>query len=123
MTSEEFIRRIRIAVYDSSVEGTFSLLEKPPCRRPAPALIALSQWFNQLPFDEKEHIEATIRLAVRNAIFGMLTVLDGVRSIREAGEEVGSLELRYNLDRQSDLLNDPTGEFLHDLFAEQVPLA
>jgi hypothetical protein len=57
------------------------------------------------------------------AVFGMLTVLDGVKAIREAGEETGTLELRYITQGRSILINDPTGEFLHDLFGEQVPPA
>jgi hypothetical protein len=53
----------------------------------------------------------------------MLTVLDGVTSIRRAEEEDGAFELRYQREGQSALLNDPNGEFLHDLFAQQVPPA
>lgn len=121
MTSEQFIERIRQAVYESSIEGVIGLLQRPPGRRPSLTLVALSQWFNQLPHDEKERIRATIQLAVRVAVFGLLTVLDGVRSIREVGEESGSLELRYNTERQSVLVNDPAEEPLHDLFAQQVP--
>ena len=121
MTAEEFTRRIRQAVYDSSIEGVISLLQRPPGRRPSQTLVALSQWFNQLPVAEQEQIRATIQLAVRQAVFGMLTVLDGVRSISDAGER-GTLELRYNSEGQSVLLNDPAGEPLHDYFVKQVPL-
>jgi hypothetical protein len=121
MTAKQFTERIRRAVYESSVEGVIGLLQKPPGRRPSPTLVDLSQWFNQLPLDEKERVRATIHLAVRASVFGMLTVLDGVTSIRENGEPSGSLELRYNSEEQSVLLNDPAGELLHDLFASQVP--
>ena len=120
MTSETFVERIRQAVYESSVKGVIGLLQTPPGRRPSQTLVALSQWFNQLPLDEKQRIQATIRLAVRQAVFGMLAVLDGVRCIDDA-EERGTLELRYNAEGQSVLLNDPAGEFLHDLFVDQVP--
>jgi hypothetical protein len=123
MTSEEFVRRIRLAVYEPAIEGCLSLLEKPPGRRPAESIVALSQWYNQLPPDDKERVRATIQMGVGKAVFGMLTVLDGVRAIREAGEETGTLELRYITGGRSILINDPTGEFLHDLFNEQVPPA
>ena len=115
MTSEKFIERIRQAVYEPSVKGVIGLLQSPPGRQPSQSLAALSQWFNQLPIDEKQQVQATIRLAVRQAVFDMLAVLDGVSSIDDA-EERGTLELRYNTERQSVLLNDPAGEFLHDLF-------
>jgi hypothetical protein len=123
MTSAEFIRRIQIAVYESSIDGTVSLLEKPPGRRPSPSLVALSQWYNNLPSSDKERVRASIQLAVRTAVFGILTVLDGVRSIREAGEEKGSLNLRYTAGTESVLLNSPDSELLHDIFASLVPPA
>lgn len=123
MTSEEFVERVRIAVYESVTEGTLSLLQKPPGRRPSKILVELSHWFSQVSADEQEWIRATIQLAVRNAVFEMLVVLDGVSSIHEAGEERGALELRYAAEGKSVLLNDPTGEFLHDIFAEYVPPA
>jgi hypothetical protein len=118
MNKEEFVKRIEKVVHESVVEGTLVLLQKPPGRRPSAALVELSQWFNQLSADDREHVRATIHLAVRDAVFEMLTVLDGVTSIREPGEEVGTLELWYGTKGESTLLNGPTGEFLHDLFAE-----
>lgn len=122
MTSAEFVDRIKRAVYSPALEGTLSLLVSPPGRRPSSALVELSQWFNRLPADDQERVRQTIQLGVRGAVFGMLTTLDGARSILEPGE-TGSLELRYESDEGSVLLNDPTGEALHDLFADFVPPA
>lgn len=121
MTSEQFVERIHRAVYVSSIEGVISLLRNPPGRQPSQSLLALSDWFNQLSSAEKDRIRVTVELAVRAAVFGMFTVLDGVTSIREVGEESGSLELRYIVGSASVLLNDPAREYLHDLFAEIVP--
>jgi hypothetical protein len=122
MTNAEFINRLKIAVYESSIKGTLSLLEKSPGRSPSPSLVALSQWYNHLSIHDKECAQATIQLSVRASVFQMLTVLDGVTSLREAGEENGSLELRYNSGAESVLLNDPAGEMLHDIFASIVPV-
>ena len=121
MTNREFIRRIRKAVYEPAVEGSLAILEQPPGRRPCAALLELSQWFNQLLPEDKERVRGTMQLAARAAVFEMLAVLDGVTAIREAGEEAGLLELRYSAGGRSILLNDPTAEPLHDLFAGQVP--
>jgi hypothetical protein len=121
MTSDEFIRRIRMVVYDSMVRGTIALLEKPPGRRPHQGLVRLSQWFNQLSPEDKDYVEKTIQLSVRDAIFQFLTVLDGVVAFREADEEPGSFELWYKTPEESVLLNGPRGEFLHDIFAAEVP--
>ena len=122
MTSEQFIKRIRIAVHDPAIEGSVSWLEKPPGRRPSGVLVDLSHWYSRLLPEDRDRVRRTIELAVRKAVFGMLTVLDGDRSIREAGEPLGLLELRYKVDEQSVLLNDPAAAPLHDLFMEQVPL-
>jgi hypothetical protein len=121
MTGEEFIKRIRVAVYEPSIDGTITLLKEPPGRRPSPQLSAESKWFNGLTASDKEHLRAAIELAARGAIFGMLAVLDGVTPIRESGEEAGSFELRYTTSTTSDLLNDPAREFLHDLFVAEIP--
>jgi len=121
MTNEEFICRIRKAVYEPAVEGSIAILEQPPGRRPPPALVELSLWYKRLSPEDKQHLRATIQLAARKAVFGMLTVLDGERSICEAEEDRGSLELRFNTKRQSVLLNDPAGEPLHDIFGNLVP--
>lgn len=121
MTSEEFVKRIQVAVYDSTINGTLVLLEKPPGRRPSPGLVKLSQWFNQLSPEDKDQVRRVIQMAAGDAVFGMLVVLDGERSIREANEPLGLLELRYKMGEESILLNDPAAAPLHDLFAEQVP--
>ena len=121
MNSEEFVTRIRVAVYESVVQGTLSLLRRPPGRKPSVALVELSRWFKELAPEDQDRVQAIIRLAVRSSVFGMLAVLDGVRSIREAGEPVRTLELWSAADEESVLLNGPNDEFLHDIFAAQVP--
>jgi hypothetical protein len=121
MTSEDFVKRIQMAVHDSAIDGTISLLDKVPGRRPSPALIRLSEWFHRLPLEDQEEVKAVIRLAVGNAVFGILAVLDGVKSIRKPEEKVGTLELHYIVEGQSTLLNDPNGEELHDIFVGEVP--
>jgi hypothetical protein len=122
MTSKEFIKRICIVVHDSAIKGAISWLEKPSGRRPSKTMIDLSMWYNKLSPEDAEQIRRTIELAVGHAVFGMLAVLDGERSIREASEPLGRFELHYKVGEQSVLLNDPTTMPLHDLFVEQVPL-
>jgi len=121
MTSEEFVRRIQMMIYRSSIDGNISYLEDPPGRRPDPIVIKLSQWFKKLSSEDKEYLRAIIQMAVGDAVFGMLVILDGDRTIREAGEPLGKLELRYNVENQSILLNDPKGDPLHDIFRDLAP--
>jgi hypothetical protein len=121
MTREDFIDRIRIAIFESAINGTRSLLIKPPGRRPSEKLNALSQWYHLLSSADKENLLAVIQLAVRNSVFNMLTILDGVKSIRREGEGVSSLELWHKSELESTLINGQEGEFLHDIFSVVVP--
>ena len=84
-------------------------------------LVEISQWFNGLLPEDREHVHRAIQMAARAAVFEMFAVLDGVTAIREATEPLGRLELRYRVGEHSILLNDPATAPLHDLFAEQVP--
>ena len=120
MTPKELVERIRQVVYNTTVTGCLTLMEKVPGRRPSPQLVALSQWFNQLPEADKQKVRSAIELAARQSIFGMFAVLDGVRQVEDT-ERKGTLELRYLKDGQSQLLNDPNAELLHDIFTQIVP--
>jgi hypothetical protein len=119
MSPEEFIKQIREVVFRSSVDGTHSLLQKPPGRRPARELAELSQWFNGLSDDAKGKALAVAEMAARQATFGMLAVIDGVRQIEET-EEKGRLELRFKKGNTDLLLNGTDTEPLHDLFNQYL---
>jgi hypothetical protein len=122
MTAREFIEKIRQVVYNTTVTGCLSLLQEPPGRKPSPQLAALSQWFNQLSEADRAKVRGVIELAARKSVFGVFAVLDGVRQV-ENTESKGALELRYWKDGQSQLLNDPNAEPLHDIFNQIVPPA
>jgi len=114
MNAADFVDAIRTEVQDSATQGVMSLLERPPGRRPAPNLVALSQWFSSLSNDDKQRVREVAAMASHQATFGALTVLDGVRVI-EDGADRGTLELRHVKGSESTLLNDPNGPLLHDL--------
>jgi hypothetical protein len=115
MTAEEFIDTIRLVVRDSAVEGTLSLLENPPGRRPAKQLVELSQWFAGLDDRDKQMLTELARLVAHDAVFGMLCVLDGVRQV-ESTPEKGRFELRYIKGTSvSELTTGSSGEYLHEL--------
>ena len=120
MTAIEFIKCIKQVVYDSSVNGCVSLLQKPPGRKPSEKLVELSRYVNQLSEYDKEMMYSIIKLASSQAIFGLLAVIDGVRQFEDS-ESKGSFDLRFNKDGNSVIINDPNEEYLHDLFNQQVP--
>jgi len=114
MNAADFVDAIRSEVLKSSADGTISLLQRPPGRKPALELVSLSQWFNALPEVDKERVREVAVMSSHGAVFGFLAVLDGVRAI-EDGADRGSLELRHIKGEDSTLLNDPSGPLLHDL--------
>lgn len=114
MNAEQFVDAIKTEVRDAATNGVISLIERPPGRRPSPNLVSLSQWFNELPMSDKQHVREVAAMASDQATFGMLTVLDGVRVI-EDGADRGRLELRHIKGGESTLLNDLKGPQLHNL--------
>ena len=115
MTKEEFIRVIRQVVRDASISGCREILRSPSGRSPDPHLLALSEWFNQLPEDHQQKTVASMKMATDLAIFGFLCVLDGVRQI-ETDSEKGKLVLEFVKHGRSVVLNEASGHDLHDLF-------
>ncbi len=60
-------------------------------------------------------LRAALREVAESAVFGFFCVLDGVRVIEESPEK-GDLELYYVKGEERNLLNNPNGGELHDLF-------
>jgi hypothetical protein len=117
MNQEEFIRIIKTAVEQPSIDGVVSNLKNPPGRRPEQSLVELSVWFNQLNEEEKIQVKNIIRMAVNHSIFGFFCVLDGVRSIKETNDGVDPvLKLIYDDSENEVILNDPEQDFLHDIY-------
>jgi len=115
MTPQYFTTKIRQVVYEPAINETLSLIQKPPGRKPLENLVALSQWFATLSDTDKRNLEKAIAVAVHQATFGMLAVIDGVRQIEDSPSK-GILELHYKKDGQDVLLNATNSEYLHDLF-------
>lgn len=121
MTSSEFIKGIKSAVYDASIVGTISLLQSPPGRKPELELVELSKWYNACSEADKKAIQSIVSLTAKHAVFGFLAVLDGVRQI-ESTEEKGIFQLQFIKDKKLYIINEPNGEYLHDLFMGELNL-
>jgi len=107
MDKNQFVDAIVAAVYRVSIAGVTRLLRQPPGRRPREDLVALSEWYNQLPAQDRSRVHDVIRLSVDQSVFGFLSALDGVRTL---GEDV---ELRSSTGHVLSADHD-----LHDLFRE-----
>lgn len=118
MKNEEFIKAIKSFVRDSAISDAIENLIDPPGRRPAKELVELSNWYKSLTEIDKEMIQRVITSAVDTGIFGLLTVLDGVRVIEESSS--GGFELNYVNDLKTERLNKPEDEYLHDIFRRET---
>jgi hypothetical protein len=85
---------------------------------PSPALIELSQWFNHLSVDDQRLAVRAMTKAVDDALFGVMCLLDGVRSVNPRPGVLQHLELHAALEdgRRRQLNIDGEGEELHDLY-------
>jgi hypothetical protein len=114
MDAKEFITKIKKAVRDSAIDETIRVLQLPPGRRPPLELLKQANWYRSLPPEDQQMLAQVIANAVNRAIFGFLTVLDGVRVI-EDDERKGDLQLNY-VKNGSKLLNGPDAPMLYELF-------
>jgi len=119
MSRDELIDGLKSETSDSSVRATMSWLRKPAGRQPARRKVELSEWFNNLPDSDKTRVEQIVRESAELAIFSFLALLDGVAFI-EQGEEKGRFELHYYRGGERLLVNDPQGEYLHDIYNSKL---
>lgn len=115
MSPEEFVEAIREVVRDAAVEGVVNNLESPPGRNISSEEKERSGWYNSLGSLERSYVKEIVSSAVDEAVFGMLSVIDGVRAMDEGGDK-GELVLVYKNDDREVLLNDMKGPFLHDIY-------
>jgi hypothetical protein len=115
MTPDEFIDGIRNDVLDASVSDTISVVRSPPGRRPSAELVELSEWYKQLGESDRAMIRRILELEARQAVFGMLAVIDGARRMPAQGNQVGHFELRYVNGEKVEILGGPAGAALHEL--------
>lgn len=111
MNSEDCVEALKRHVRDAAIEDTIANLKQPPGRRVSPQERGRSDWYNALSAEEAEHVNSVIATAVHETLFGLLAVLDGVRTIDNEG---GRFELAYVAD-QRVVLNDPQAIGLHEL--------
>lgn len=115
MSPEQFVDAIREVVRDAAVEGVINNLVSPPGRKVSTEERKRSTWYSSLGNDDRSYVNDIISSAVDEAVFGMLSVIDGARAIEEGGEK-GELVLMYKSDEREVLLKDNKGLFLHDMY-------
>jgi hypothetical protein len=114
MDGAEFVDAIKKVVRDAAFEDSLKLLENPPGRRPSERLQRRADWYRTLSPLDKEFVRSALSDAVDAAVFGMLSVIDGVRVV-ENGAKKGNFELHY-VKEGREVLAGPGKEMLHDLY-------
>tara|TARA_A100001391_G_scaffold175884_1_gene138841 strand:- start:290 stop:646 length:357 start_codon:yes stop_codon:yes gene_type:complete len=114
MDSEKFVSIIREVVRNIAIEDTMDNIKDPPGRKVPESELIRSNWFNALSDIDQDTVKSIVEDAVDEAIFGILSVLDGTRAIEE-GDDKGTLVLVHE-DKSKVVLNDPDAIGLHDLY-------
>jgi hypothetical protein len=104
---EDFVAALRAAVFDPTVKGVMSNLAQPPGRRPSESLREASQWFNGLSEADRRFVHYVVRDATHAALFGVLTLLDGVRALDDPPH--GALRLTLVAPDGRESLLNPSG--------------
>jgi hypothetical protein len=115
LDSEYFVETIVSCVRDTAVEDTVSVMEEPPGRKPRKKDLELSEWYNKQSIRDKEMIKKALYEAVDSSLFGLFAVIDGVRTIEEAGHK-GDFKLYFEKDAEKKLINERSKEYLHDIY-------
>jgi hypothetical protein len=114
MTPDRFVSALRQVVSQAAVTDTLSLLESPPGRKPAPELIDASHWYRSLSDHDRANVARVLGMVSHQVLFGILAVLDGVRSLEGPGEK-GDFRLVFRKREREWELVGPGTPPLHDI--------
>lgn len=122
MTTEsiraEFVRSLSEVAIDAVVLGELENMREPPGRQPAPDVLARSEWFRSMAALDQAATADVMREVALGAVHAVLSVLDGVASLDDAGTVTA---FRLVWDRPAgpvDLTDNENGADLHDLLSE-----
>ena len=117
MTPEDFVKILRNRAMNAAVAGTAALLESPPGRKPSHELVEVSEWYHKLTEQDRTILMRVLRMTSYQAVFGVLAILDGVRTVNDGYDE-GTFRLSFRMgDREWNLTASERG-FLHDLISD-----
>jgi hypothetical protein len=121
LDARQFVSLVVSSVRNPALQSTFDTLRHPPGREPAAELLQLAHWFRGLPEADRRMAARVVAFAVDSALFGVMSLLDGVRSVNPRPGVSQRLWLHAELEHgRRRLLNDPNGANpeLHDLYKD-----
>jgi hypothetical protein len=113
MTPDDFVRALETSCREGAVDDCVTSFLKPSGRKPRQSLVQLSQWFNSLSASERKFVVRAMREAADATLFGVLCVIDGVRSIEPMGQR-SEFKLTATRDGVESIIS-PNEMFLHDI--------
>lgn len=113
MTPSAFVKALEIECADAAVDDCINLLNAPPGRTPAQSLVSLSAWYRGLDPADQSNVAAALAIAADAALFGVLCVIDGVRTIEDQPIK-SEFRLTATCNGSTSIIS-PGPEDLHDL--------
>jgi hypothetical protein len=113
MTREQFVRNLKLATLDNAARDEIRTILDPSGRKPDRSNDDIAVWFRSLGPAEQDLALRLAQLAGNSVLFGVLSVLDGVRAVNERGSP-GELKLSWTENGVTQVLNDDN-EMLHDI--------
>ena len=111
ISPSKFVDGLATRCRDAAVSDCVSSYVRPSGRKAADSLVRLSQWFKALPPDDRAMVVAAMTDAAHATLFGVLCVLDGVRTI---DGERHTFVVMSDLEGDRQSVSSPTID-LHDL--------
>jgi hypothetical protein len=118
MNAAEFVDALVANVKRPTIEGVMEVLDAPSGRRPRESLMRLSRWFHSLSPDDQARLNEVVAEVVDRTMFNALCAIDGVSTIADPADVSKFRLFAVAPDGEHTLLNDPEGEFLHDLYPQ-----
>jgi hypothetical protein len=118
MTPEFFVESLERHCRDGAVEDCIANFMNPPGRKPAEALVRLSNWFKSLSEDDQAMVALAMRESADATLFGVLCVIDGVRVIEDEPEK-SEFELSASRHGIRSVIS-PNASHLHDLLGDEA---
>jgi hypothetical protein len=113
MEAKFFVDALKDVCRDAAVQDCIATYVSPPGRRPNAELVELSTWYNALSKNDQAMVMRAMKDAADGTLFGVLCVLDGVRSIENTDTKTSFRLIAQSGDEENILC--PSTVDLHDL--------
>lgn len=115
-----FVKAIREYAGEVAVRSVENDLRHPNGDRSAKLALQESRWFLGLSQQDKKRVLKIARKAMDYTVFGVFSILDGVRAV-EASERKGEFRVKFLKNSREIEISNPSEVLLHELYRELYP--